>query len=266
MNVKSFWIDRTEVTNGQYEAFLTECPLGSGCGPQGLPDYWEDQSYLEDRRYHPVVFVSWEDASAFCRWEEGRLPSAQEWERAARGGDKRIYPSGNQIDPASVNILGKDRRDEKRHAPRQIATWGVNDKEYTHDRSPYGVLAMAGNVSEWTASDSDEVSGWRLAAGGSFDSYDPNTDGRGDHRLAMDPTRGTSSLGFRCAFSFEPAINSDALRVAAEPDTPPMLIKDEKGNYGGFDWEIAKAIAKRIGVDKVEIVAGKYSELPGRLS
>ena len=54
------------------------------------------------------------------------------------------------------------------------------------------------------------------------------------------------------------------LRVAAEPDTPPMLTK--AGNrYDGFDWAIANAIAKRIGVNRVEIVPGKYSELPGRL-
>lgn len=53
-------------------------------------------------------------------------------------------------------------------------------------------------------------------------------------------------------------------RVAAEPDTPPMLTR-EGNRYDGFDWAIANAIAKRIGINRVEIVAGKYSELPGRL-
>src|SRR5262245_32248715 len=54
------------------------------------------------------------------------------------------------------------------------------------------------------------------------------------------------------------------LRVAAEPDTPPMLTR-EGNRYDGFDWAIANAVAKRIGFNRVEIVAGKYSELPGRL-
>ncbi|HVR96685.1 MAG TPA: transporter substrate-binding domain-containing protein [Thermoanaerobaculia bacterium] len=64
--------------------------------------------------------------------------------------------------------------------------------------------------------------------------------------------------------SLQRVIDGGVLRVAAEPGTPPMLTK-EGTRYDGFDWAIANAIAKRIGVDNVVIVAGKYSELPGRL-
>ncbi|HXU44340.1 MAG TPA: transporter substrate-binding domain-containing protein [Thermoanaerobaculia bacterium] len=64
--------------------------------------------------------------------------------------------------------------------------------------------------------------------------------------------------------SLQKIVDSGVLRVAAEPGTPPMLFK-EGARYDGFDWAIANAIAKRIGVDTVIIVAGKYSELPGRL-
>jgi ABC-type amino acid transport substrate-binding protein len=64
--------------------------------------------------------------------------------------------------------------------------------------------------------------------------------------------------------SLQRVTGAGVLRVAAEPDTPPMLTR--KGNrYDGFDWAIANAVAKRIGVNRVEIAAGKYSELPGRL-
>ena len=64
--------------------------------------------------------------------------------------------------------------------------------------------------------------------------------------------------------SLQRVIDGGVLRVGAEPGTPPMLFKN--GNrYDGFDWAIANAIAKRIGVDSVVVVAGKYSELPGRL-
>ena len=64
--------------------------------------------------------------------------------------------------------------------------------------------------------------------------------------------------------SLQRVIDGGVLRVAAEPGTPPMLTR-EGNRYDGFDWAIARAIAKRIGVDNVVIVAGKYSELPGRL-
>jgi ABC-type amino acid transport substrate-binding protein len=64
--------------------------------------------------------------------------------------------------------------------------------------------------------------------------------------------------------SLQKVIDGGVLRVAAEPGTPPMLFK-EGNRYEGFDWAIANAIARRIGVDNVVIVAGKYSELPGRL-
>ena len=64
--------------------------------------------------------------------------------------------------------------------------------------------------------------------------------------------------------SLQKVIDAGVLRVAAEPGTPPMLFK-EGNRYEGFDYAIAKAVAKRIGVDDVVIVAGKYSELPARL-
>ncbi len=64
--------------------------------------------------------------------------------------------------------------------------------------------------------------------------------------------------------SLQKVLDNGVLRVGAEPGTPPMLFKNGP-RYDGFDWAIANAIAKRIGVDSVVIVAGKYSELPGRL-
>ena len=64
--------------------------------------------------------------------------------------------------------------------------------------------------------------------------------------------------------SLQKVVDAGVLRVAAEPGTPPMLFK-EGNRYDGFDYAIAKAVAKRIGVDDVIIVAGKYSELPARL-
>jgi len=200
IDVPAFAIERTEVTNGRYEEFLAACPRGSACGPKELPSYWEDRAYVAGHRDNPVVFVAWNDAANFCRWSGARLPTAIEWEKAARGTDGRSYPTGNVLDPSTVNILGADRHDEKNAAAKQIPTWAVNDSRYARDQSPYGVLGMAGNVSEWTASASEEEPDLRLAAGGSWDSWEL-ADGRTYNRIPKSPTDRSSSLGFRCAKS-----------------------------------------------------------------
>ncbi|MGE0640998.1 MAG: formylglycine-generating enzyme family protein [Thermoanaerobaculia bacterium] len=200
VELPAFSIQRREVTNAQYASFLEACPRGSACGPRELPSYWEDRAYLVAGAQLPVVFVSWNDAAAYCLWAGARLPTAAEWEKAARGTDGRPYPAGDLLDPGAVNILGTDRRAEKLSAAKQIATWRVDDPRYARDSGPYGVLGMAGNVSEWTSSASPDEPDLRLAAGGSWDSWDL-ADGRADHRLPKDPTDRSSSLGFRCAKS-----------------------------------------------------------------
>lgn len=200
IDVPGFTIERTEVTNGRYEEFLAACPRGSACGPRDLPSYWEDRGYLASHRDYPVVFVSWGEAAGFCRWAGGRLPTAVEWEKAARGKDGRAFPTGSVLDPSDANILGADRHDEKLQAAKQIPTWPIGDRRYGRDRSPYGVLAMAGNVSEWTSSASADEPDLRLVAGGSWDSWELS-DGRTYNRIPKSPTDRSSSLGFRCAKS-----------------------------------------------------------------
>ncbi len=199
VDVSAFQIGRTEVTNGEYEAFLAQCGAGSSCGPRDVPNYWDDEAYLDSHRNNPVVFVSWGDANAYCKWSGGRLPRITEWEKAARGTDGREFPTGSTLDRKAVNILGSDH-DKKDAAAKKIPTWAVDDEAYARDVSPYGVQGMAGNVSEWTASTSPDEPDYRLAAGGSWDSWDLN-DGRTHFRLGKSPTDRSSSLGFRCARS-----------------------------------------------------------------
>jgi formylglycine-generating enzyme required for sulfatase activity len=198
MEVRAFSLQRLEVTNREYAAFLDECPVGSECGPRDLPSYWDDESYLDTHAEFPVVFVSWRDASAYCRSIGGRLPTSAEWEKAARGTDGRLFPWGDSFDPAQANILGPDRHDEKNRAPKQIATWAVDDPRLAGDASPFGILGMAGNVSEWTASTSPDEPDLMLVAGGSWDSWDYN-DGRTTQRLPKAANDRSSSVGFRCA-------------------------------------------------------------------
>ncbi len=200
VDVASFGLQRLEVTNGDYARYLDSCPVGSTCGPRDLPPYWDDAAYLDTHRDYPVVAVSWGDASAYCQFIGGRLPTAIEWEKAAAGSEGRTYPGGGTLDRSAVNLLGPDHHDEKNRAAKQIATWAVNDPRYGRDQSQYGVLGLAGNVSEWTASASPDEPDLRLVAGGSWDSWDV-TDARSDHRIAKTPTDRSASVGLRCAKS-----------------------------------------------------------------
>ena len=198
VEVPAFRIHRSEVTNRLYGRFLDECPAGDACGPRDLPSYWDDADYVAAHPDLPVVFVTWQDAAAYCRWAGARLPTAAEWEKAARGSDGRTFPTGPALDPDAVNILGADHRDRKTRADKQIPTWAVTDARYRRDASPYGVLGLAGNVSEWTSTASEDEPDLRYAAGGSWDSWELS-DARVYHRIPKNPNDRSSSLGFRCA-------------------------------------------------------------------
>ena len=128
-----FWITRTPVTNAQYARW---CAASGAAAPL----HWcgaQPGAALHD---HPATYVDWFAASAYARGAGARLPSEPEWERAARGDDRRLYPWGDA--PATA-----------RHANfgAQIgATTPVG--AYPQGRSPWGCCDMAGNVWEWTRS------------------------------------------------------------------------------------------------------------------
>lgn len=128
-----FYIDRHEVTNERYSAFL------KATGHR-LPATWVTTDPPAGKEKHPVTSVALEDALAFAEWAGIRLPTELEWERAARGTDGRAYPWGNEWDPAKGNF-----------APD--GTLPVQSKPF--DRSPEGCFDMAGNVMEMTLATED---------------------------------------------------------------------------------------------------------------
>jgi formylglycine-generating enzyme required for sulfatase activity len=127
----AFWIDKYEVTNAQYE----KCVAAGACLPSA---YADNGQFNGDRQ--PVVGVSWDEATAYCRWVAGRLPTEAEWEKACRGTDGRIYPWGNKWDGFKANT------DES--GPGKTTD---DVGSYPTGASPYGALDMAGNVWEWVA-------------------------------------------------------------------------------------------------------------------
>jgi eukaryotic-like serine/threonine-protein kinase len=130
----AYWMDKFEVTNAQYEKCVGDrrCAL-----PQQITSYHRD-SYYGNVQYnnHPVIHVTWDDAVAYCEWDRKRLPTEAEWEKAARGTDKRMYPWGNIFDSSKLNS-GRTVDD----------TSAVGS--YLTGASPYGIMDLAGNIDEW---------------------------------------------------------------------------------------------------------------------
>jgi len=133
VSVAAFEIDKFEVTNEQFEKFVAETGYATEAEKAGDTSwrYW-----AKDKSNHPVVKVSWNDAVAFCEWAEKRLPTEAEWEKAARGTDGFTYPWGNDWDVNKVNA--------KESGYRGTTIVG----SFPSGASPYGVMDMAGNVSE----------------------------------------------------------------------------------------------------------------------
>jgi serine/threonine-protein kinase len=120
--LSAFYIDTTEVSNAAYAAF---------CSATGrpLPD-----DFPQDKPNYPVVNITFLDAHQFAMWAGKRLPSAKEWEKAARGDDGRAFPWGNEKDASHANV-GSKKLDPVNSHP--------------DGASPYGALNMVGNAWEY---------------------------------------------------------------------------------------------------------------------
>lgn len=133
VELPTFYIDKYPVTNAQYARFVVQ-------SKHRPPLDWKNGKIPDHKLLHPVTMVSWYDAKAYCEANDKRLPKETEWEKAARGATGNRWPWGNKMDPARVNTyynVGSTTEVTK----------------YTGGVSPYGVFDLAGNVSEWTASD-----------------------------------------------------------------------------------------------------------------
>ena len=199
----AFWIDKTEVTNGMYD----KCLKAGQCGPHDSVHSSTRNFYYGSVVYdkYPVIFVTWEDARAYCSWAGRRLPTEAEWEKAARGVDGRTYPWGN--DTPNNNLLNYNA------AIGDATEVG----KYPNGASPYGALDMAGNVWEWVQDWYNETyyasspasnplgpdSGtYRVQRGGSWVIDDHYI--RSATRYWAYLMSGYNYVGFRCAMSATP--------------------------------------------------------------
>lgn len=198
VNLGGYYMERLPVTNADYALFVR----ASGHRPprlwQSFPDNAKGLRPPQGKENHPVVGLTWDDAKAYARWTRRRLPTEQEWEKAARGADGRLFPWGNSFDPKLCNTKESYRGD----------TTAVD--HFPGGASPYGSLDMIGNVWEFTASafgddprdqagNPDEFSRYPILRGGSYESDQRMA--RCSGRIEHSPVYRISLVGFRCCLS-----------------------------------------------------------------
>jgi formylglycine-generating enzyme required for sulfatase activity len=192
ITLDAFWMDQTEVTNAQFADFLNEMGnrFEGGSGWLKIESYKKyghilevDEVWQVEEGYadHPATGVTWYGARAYCSWAKRQLPSEAQWEYAARDSDRRTYPWGEGINCSLANYNG-------------CVGDTVPSGSYPQGSSPFGVLDMAGNVSEW-------VMDW-YASDYYYEStaQNPTGPGAGDYRVQRGGNWDSHEITMRAAF------------------------------------------------------------------
>ena len=206
VTLAEFRIDQSPVTNAAYAEFVadtgTKAPFIDAATwnsqgfvqqyPEQVTRYnWTDGHPPIGREDHPVVLVTWDEADAYCRWRgslvgaERRLPTADEYERAARGGAANVYPWGNEYDSSRLNS----------QVAGPLDTVAVGS--YPDGASEYGMLDAAGNVFQWTSTEWPHKPDGKMVKGSAWDDYagvGRGASGHGRRRWVRHVI-----VGFRCA-------------------------------------------------------------------
>ena len=216
VTLPDFYIDKFEVSNEQYKKF---CDATKHAYPT---DPWWDTQYFKAHPKSPVLGVNWDDANAYAKWAGKRLPTEEEWEKAASwdasAQKKRQFPWGDTPDTSKANMGGTKR------------TTDVG--QYAGGASPYGAQDMAGNVAEWVdsfyqpypgggASSADFGTTNRIVRGGTYkgDAEDARTTRRLYHPPLLSEAEKKNRaflIGFRCAISADDAKLQERLGAAAK--------------------------------------------------
>jgi formylglycine-generating enzyme required for sulfatase activity len=136
LTLPAFWMDKYEVTNLEFMKFS----INNRYTGEGAKEGRDWRLYFTtDKEMFPVVYITWNDANAYCKSLGKRLPTEEEWEKAARGPNGNVFPWGNEWAEGKTNTYES--------GSQKSAAVGEFD-----DVSPYGARDMYGNVQEWTSS------------------------------------------------------------------------------------------------------------------
>ncbi|MCB8929306.1 MAG: SUMF1/EgtB/PvdO family nonheme iron enzyme [Ardenticatenaceae bacterium] len=194
VTLEPYWIDRFEVSNSEYAAFLADTDSEP-------PASWPNGNFPTGLDEHPVRGITWENAYEYCDWQGKRLPSEAEWEVAARGAQSLLYPWGDSQTSVSLPQDGT-------YASGSLPS----------NRSSFGVFDMAGNVWEWVDEPYTDVpDGQAIARGGAFDFLKDMA-----YRLQGDPNLPTmiASTGVRCAATEVEEVPDEAILLTDEFTNP----------------------------------------------
>jgi len=192
--VKGFYIDKYEVTVERYAAFIK----ATG---HVAPSNWAGGQIPKGKAGHPVTYVSWFDADAFCRWDGKHLPREEQWEKAARGTDKRAFPWGDRFSKKKANT------------PQFGYGNTMKVGSFSEGVSPYGAYDMAGNAWEWVDNwfkpypgnkhpDENYGERFKVLRGGSWYDctyYKCGISAPSYNRIFFNPNTKNNNFGFRCA-------------------------------------------------------------------
>ena len=201
VHLRSFYMDRTPVTNAEYKKFLDQTGYHPADDHNFLRD-WKDGTYREGWANKPVTWVAIEDARAYAGWAGKRLSHEWEWQYAAQSTDGRLYPWGKDW-----NAQALPQPDHGR-SMRPLS----DVDRFPQGASPFGILDLEGNVSEWTDEYRDEHTRAAIVRGGAAYQplgsiwYFPQSYRLDEHQkyLLMSPGRDRAgTIGFRCVVDAE---------------------------------------------------------------